>query len=106
MAVFRQYSDRRANRHANKHVAGPNEMFGFPTTLTTRLHTNGDSETADGELAAREWSHIAVGRKGTAGTDERNPARTPWGSGAFGTINETRATVPMRQLQLASKVRF
>ena len=34
-----------------------------------------------------------------------NRIPTP-GGGAFGTINETRATVPMRQLQFALKVRF
>ena len=56
---------------------GPNEMFGLPTTLTTRLHTKGESETAMANRAA-EWSHTAVGRRGTAGTDERNPARTLW----------------------------
>ena len=30
-----------------------------------------------GEHAVGEWSHTAVGRRGTAGTDERSPARTP-----------------------------
>ena len=36
---------------------GPNEMFGLPTTLTTRLHTKGESETAMAKSRGRMVSH-------------------------------------------------
>ena len=42
--VPRQYSDGRAESPRKQTRRGPNELFGLPTTLTTRLHTKEDSE--------------------------------------------------------------
>src|SRR5213596_3010921 len=36
---------------------GPNEIFGLPTTLTTRLHSKGESETAMAKSRGRMVSH-------------------------------------------------
>jgi hypothetical protein len=74
--VVRQYSDGRANHHANEHVAAERHVRPSDDVDDSIAHER-RLGTAYGDLTAGQWSHAALGRRGTAGTDERISAWTP-----------------------------
>jgi hypothetical protein len=75
----------------NFQIGGTNVQFRIEAFNLLNTPNFGDPNT---NMAQSNWNVAGANRIPTPG------------GGAFGTISETRATVPMRQLQFALKVRF